>query len=199
MHDAAFAEAAVQSPAYILKRPLRPYSVGHELFLQGRRNALVGGDLAAIRPFHIWEAVLICEHSWREIRHLGMDPLIGLKFRIWGWRARKESLEVAIADFINYRRAGSSFPPTDPPDSSGREAGSPVMARLIQFLIAYLGKTEEQAHDYPFGLANWHFATWLETQGTLKILNEAELDFEKFCREQEEQRIAKAKEAPCRP
>jgi len=48
-----------------------------------------------------------------------------------------------------------------------------------------LGRTEEEALDYPLGLAYWHFAAYQEAQGNLKILNADEVEFLEWCEAQD--------------
>lgn len=192
MHDAAFARAAVPSPTAILKLPLRPYSVGHALWLLAAENPLADENAeSAIRPQHVVEAVWTCAHSWRELAAQHRRWLTLLKLGIWRRRARREDLALAAAEFQNYRRAGSSFPPIKPAEGDGRNCGAPVPALLIQFLAARLGKSEEAALDYPLGLAYWHFSAYQERQGVLQIKNAAEIEFEDWCLEQEAAQQAK--------
>lgn len=69
--------------------------------------------------------------------------------------------------------------------SGGRAAGAPLLARVVQFLVGRLGRTEEEALDYPLGLAYWHFAAYQEAQGNLKILNADEVEFLEWCEAQD--------------
>jgi len=187
MHAAAFARAAVPTPSIILKLPLRPYSVGHALWLEEENNPLAGDtEGRKVQARHIIEAVWICSSTWRELQAMHAERLALVKHWIWRRRARREDLAVAVVDFQNYRRNGSTFPPAESLEGGGRVAGSPVLARVIQFLIQRMGQTEAQAMDYPLGLAYWHFAVHQETEGGLKILNAGEMEFEAWCQQQDE-------------
>lgn len=93
---------------------------------------------------------------------------------------------IAVAEFRNYLIAGRSAPPAptesgykyangNPDAKSGRQLGSPVQARVLNFLS---GKTAllggKSIYDFPFGLALWLCFTDGETEGTVAIENEAE-------------------------
>jgi hypothetical protein len=187
VYDEAFSQAAaVVMPVFILRMPLLPYSVGHELCLKQSGNPLAAG-MSPLTGKHeaLFEAVLICSQSWREIKSMARDPLVKLKMRIWAWRARRENLQDGIDAFCRYRFSGYNFPQCSPVGEGGRIPGSPVLARMIQFLMMRMGKTEEEAMDYPLGLAHWHFATWLESEGSLTVQNENEKEFADYCEEED--------------
>jgi hypothetical protein len=187
MHDAAFARAAVPSPTRILNLPLRPYSVGHSLWLAAADNPLGedGAPNSSITPLQALEAIWICSHTWDELGEMHRRWLTLLKLWIWRWRRRGLDPAQAAAYFQNYRRAGSDFPPIDSMGDDGRTAGAPAPAVLLQFLMMKMGKTEPQAMDYPLGLGYWHLAVYQELEGRLKISNAEEVEFEEWCRAQD--------------
>ena len=211
MHDAAFSEAAISGPSrdsFILGMVLRPYSIGHELCLQKSRNCLVCEDVGPIGGMGsrggmdpevaaLFEAVLVCSQTWREIERMERDRLIWLKMRIWGWRVRKANIQEGIKAFCRYRLAGYSFPPSKPVGEGGRRPGGPVLARVIQFLVMRMRMTEVEAMDYPLGLAHWHFSTWLEGEGTLNIQNAAEKEFDDFCEAEDAKEARGSGGEPC--
>lgn len=190
MHDEAFADATRPTPACVLCLPLLDYSIGHEVLLLRRRNPIV-----LLSPAHffdlsdqeqaraIMEAVWICANTWRENRR---QPFAWLKIRIWGWKIRNANFSLAIAEFRNYLDAGRTLPPLLPcDDNQGRLCGAPFLARLIQYLVRHMKKTEEEAMDYPFGQAQFHYFTHAENEGALRIKNADEVDFENYCEEQD--------------
>lgn len=186
MHDAAFARASVPTPIAILKLPLRPYSVGHSIWLQAAGNPLAEDSGAfSITAEHVIEAVWTCASGWRELATQQARWLTLLKLRSWGRRARREDLAGAAVEFQKYRRAGSSVPPLKPPEGGGRTLGAPLAATLVQFLVNHFGKSEEEALDYPLGLAYWHFAAHQEREGAMRIVNAAEMEFENWCEARE--------------
>ena len=87
------------------------------------------------------------------------------------------------------------MPVTPAKDGTGRTLGGPYDAALLQFLIQRMRLTEAEALEYPLGLAQAHFLTYLERGGGLRILNGEELDFEDYCRE-EDAKAAAAKPEP---
>ena len=197
MHDAAFASAALQSPVTILKLALRPYSVGHELWLQAENNPLNSLQEplpnSRILGRHVVEAVWICAHSWRELRSMHQAWLTPFKIAAWRRRNRGADLAPAAADFQNYRRAGSTAPPMGPIDGAGRDLGGPPLAGITQFLLeSRLALSADEAMDFPLGLAYWHYAVHREGKGALKILNAGEMEFEEWCEGQEREAGAKS-------
>ena len=64
-------------------------------------------------------------------------------------------------------------------DAEGRSLGGPYDATLVQFLIkSGLCANEAAALEYPFALAEMHYLTHLEREGSLRILNSQEIKFE---------------------
>lgn len=173
MHEAALAQAALPAPTMILGLEMRPYSIGHEIWLIRQENPLViGGEP---EPRHVREAALICCETWKGALAMRKDWLIVPKLKLWKWRTRKENLALAMADFYNYRRGGCLNFKTEPsgrPGQATRLLGAPFLIRLIQFLVSTLRKTEEEVMDYPIGLAQMHYSAWLETEGCLQVYNE---------------------------
>jgi hypothetical protein len=188
MYETAFAKAATPAPVSILGLPLRPYSVGHELFLIGRNNAFV-----CDRPpgtTDLIEAALVCAHSWEEIH--APAPWLTVKTAMWRWHVRKQLANPMewILTFYLYRHNGSTVPHHQPPglaanETPGREPGAPFLLRLIQFLMFNLDLTEPEAMDYKLGLAQWHACAFWEAQGGLRIQNREEKQQEDFITTQE--------------
>lgn len=186
MHEPLLARAALPAPVRILGLVLRPYSVGHELFLIRETS-----EHAAPGIGELCRAVWICAHTWDENRLAYTDPLA--RFKLWVWRKRLPKYACfpeALSAFVRYRINGSlEFPPsevlrTDRPGSD-HLIGSPFLLRLQQFLMLELGFSESQAWDYPYGLAKCRWAAWCEEQGHLDIYNAQEEEFDAYCRRKE--------------
>jgi len=202
MHDAAFADATRPTPVVCLKLPLREYSIGHELLLLRRRNPLLWSSEADFNEMPVVdqraavvESVWICANTWRQ--NCG-EWFAGLKLRIWCRRLKKENFPLAVADFRNYLREGQSFPRLTPPDEkdSGRELGSPLLARLYHF-VAINYKVREPL-DFPLGMAHWLYFSALETAGQAQVENRMEQQIreetEQHIRDIEAERAAKSME-----
>ena len=94
--------------------------------------------------------------------------------------------QMAVADFRNYLIAGRSCPPSpsesgykyangDPDSKPGRQLGSPVLARAMNFLSDKPSLLDGcSVYDFSFGLALWLCFTDAEMEGTVVIENEAE-------------------------
>lgn len=193
-HELAFADANRPAPVRLLRLQLRDYSLGHEILLLRRRNALLllSADHFNALPkqdqiLALLQAVLICSATWDQNRR-------GQKWlRLWHWLNQNANWPLAIADFRNYLEQGRLTPAINGvPDATGRPLGGPYHARLLQFIIQNLGLRESEAFDYPFGAAQFHYFTYLELEGAIRILNQDEIDFETWCAEEE----AKANKTP---
>lgn len=212
MHDSAFAATARQGSAVILRLPMRPYSIGHELLLLAQQNPLLYAreyfdNLSpALQRLAVIRAALVCYRTWNQNqqpeRHL----------RLWGWRIRKDDFALAIAEFRNYRAAGSACPPTPTkenykiaagkPDAEfGREFGGCYYAKLVAHfsrggMFSALG--HETAFDVPLGFANYVYLSELELDGMALIENEREAQVAAEMDEARRQAAAE-KEAQCQP
>ena len=204
MHEPALARAALPAPVVCLGMLLRPYSLGHELWLIRESNAALRGSIDGLPA-----AVLICSQDWDELRRMRSDHFLGLKLWIWECRmkrkegdflrglsrifankksalirgnSRKALLEKELATFLAYRAEGLLELPISQVARSDRAMprlpGCPFILRLQQWLMTHFHLTESAAWDYPVGLAKMRWAAHWEQEGGLDIYNahEAESD-----------------------
>lgn len=194
MHEAALAQAALPAPTVVLGLLLRPYSLGHELFLiregncVGNAVASIGGKPPEMRD--LVEAVLICCQTFAEAKAMNRDWFFELKMKLWGRRLKKVDVAVELGKFRAYLDQGSlEFPISRMPRpgvrTSGRMAGAPFLLRLHQFLVTRLGLNEAAAWDYPYGLAKMQWSAYWEAEGGLDLYNEHEEQFDAFVAAQE--------------
>lgn len=205
MHDEAFADAARPAPRCILKLPMLPYSIGHEIILTRQRNDLVclsWDKFADLSPEHqqfaLKQACLVCYRTWKQ----NANPERWL--RLWSWIIRKTDWALAVAEFRTYRFEGMMFPPVPDPrfvqgktgdEEAGRTLGSPLMARLIHYLRSN-GIPETAIMDYPLGRAAFEYFAYLEENGRINVENSDEAEtresfnanVEAFKREAKEQK-----------
>src|SRR5579884_1995299 len=68
MHDLQFADAVRPARVVVLKLPLRPFSIGHELLLYRERNPLLFNGNFSEGQLHkaLVQAANICSQSWSE-------------------------------------------------------------------------------------------------------------------------------------
>ena len=150
MHEAALARAALPAPCQVLGLPLRPYSLGHELYLLREG---IGAEHPTSNTQHrtsknaqeeLIKAVALCSESWASAAGLQTDWLLGLKMWIWKRRLRRVvDWEAERQAFENYREAGSlEFPLSNLPRQHAgpapRPPGCPFLLRLHQFLVTKL-------------------------------------------------------------
>ena len=84
--------------------------------------------------------------------------------------------QTVITDLESRRDPFPFLPCASVPEATGRTLGSPYDASLIQFLLgSRLCQTEAEAYEYPFALAEMHYLTHLEHEGSLRVLNNDEI------------------------
>lgn len=191
MHEAAFAQAALPATTVCLGMLLRPFSIGHELFLIREGNPLAARveKPGRITKQDLAEAVLICSQSFAENERMAREFWADAKIRLWRWRCRRADFDMALATFQEYRDSGNlSLPPsgiTTPGKTPGRIQGTPFLLRLHQFIITQLRMSEAAAWDYKLGMAKMHWCAWWEGEGCYEVYNEVDAAHDEFVREQE--------------
>lgn len=193
MHEAALAQAALPQPTYVLGLRMRPYSIGHELWLIRRGNILLSGGFT---KRDVYDAALACSETWEGIKKLSEDKLLLLKCVLWRWKTRNVNFEEHAKAFIQYRALGSICFEVDSSLSKGfeygRQPGAPFLLRLASLLVTKHQETWLTVFDFPLGLAQMIYQTHLENDGAMKVWNKHDDDFRKYVEEEE------AKEAACR-
>ncbi len=202
-----FVAGLIPKPVRILRVPLLPYSIGHELILVRERNPLLAprehfNQLPIAEQIKaIVRAVQVCSRTWEQNKR----PDRWVKF--WCWLIRRSDFPLAIAEFRNYRDEGSTFPPIweEPGDGEdkGRKLGSPHMARLLDYSLQVCGPA---AFDAPLGAMQWLYLSSCEAEGLINIANEHERQIKEeieqhqadYDREQEEKR-RNAEGSDCQP
>ena len=202
MHESLLASAALPQPSVVFGMLLRPYSLGHELFLHRENNPIILGDgLAFLKTSRVdlVQAVFICSQTFEECRKSSLAFRPWSDFKLWIWRMRTRKLNTAteILKFMNYREWGSlSFPLVETAESSNRssthEPGSPFLIRLHQFLTLKKGLSDAEAWDYPYGFAMQQFIAYWESEGGLNVYNRHDEAHDKFVAEMEAEDKAKA-------
>lgn len=199
MHEAALAEAALPQPAVINGIPLRPYSLGHELCLIREASPFVSGEKPTSE--HLFKAIWICCNSWVENKTAAEQWLGPLKVRLLCRRFKRANIDQCIEQFTAYRKSGclqfrlSEIPrPVSREGGSRRMAGSPFLLMVQMFLVEHYRLSDEQAWDYPAGLAKMRWQTYWEQQNGLDIYNDQDAKFDAYReRREREKREAKLK------
>lgn len=169
--DLAFADSVQPASQTILRLPMLPYSIGHELRLLQQRNPLLLPEsdfdslLAKDQRLAIIRAALVCSQTWQQNQKLHRW------LNLWGWLIRNSDFALAIAEFRNYRHAGTTMPTLAEPDEKGREMGSPHTARILHFALSLYGL---DAYDAPLGQLQWMYFSAAEAQGNCKVENSTE-------------------------
>ncbi len=187
MHEPLLSRAALPAPTIVLGLTLRPYSIGHELYLIREQNAIATGGKP--RQSDLAQAALICCNTWAENQKLCRDLLFPIKAWAWKRRARKCIFEVELEAFKDYRAEGSlSFPPSgiSRHDSTpGTPPGAPFVLRIYQHVISHRLASPATAWDYPMGLGVMQWQCHWESEGRLEIYNEDEAEHDRYVAEEE--------------
>ena len=201
MHDEAFADAARPAPRCILRLPMQAYSIGHELILTTKRNTLLSANVSEFQSLPqpqqiqaLISAAYVCSQTWEQNNHVSYgfwsNLLDSRRWKRWERAISGVNWAVEIADFRNYRQAGSLCPPltdnrfseSSSDGDAGRTYGSPFMARLVNYLRQSM-VPESVLMDYPLGRAAFEYFAYLEEQQRAQVENaneqETRLSFEK--------------------
>lgn len=203
MHELLVADAFRPGPVCILNLPMAEYSLGHELMLLRRRNALLvltGQEFSALdywkQIFSIREAAWLCSDPFSERERCERVAPFMWRFRWNEWKRKRwvnrlsslqpEDYAVAEAELRNYLRSARPHIPTagkhavaalygDEPSSRGRCFGQPLVLSLYNFVIT-LPATERPANawDFPFARAMWLMYARLESDGAFRMENAEE-------------------------
>lgn len=203
MHETTFTDALLPPPVTVLRLPLKPYSLGHEILLLRQRNAFLTHTefhfncldvLAQKRQLRM--AALICSNTWAD----NHKPARGL--RLWGWLIRNAVYPLEIANFRNYLAEAyeTVFYTLNPKKEDdvraddmcadehgyeplhklrGRSLGAPLIARLLQFVTSdqlYGAHGHATPYDFPYAAALNFYLAHLESQGSTRIEGEAEAE-----------------------
>lgn len=206
MHELAFADAARPTPVVVLNLPLADYSIGHELLLLQRRNALVLLPPEAFQELDfsfqihaIREAVWLCSDPFSVRERFERPARVMWRFRWNEWKRQRwvkrlknllpQDYALAAADFRNYLEAARPRIPAagafavevlyGDDDAKGRSMGQPMVLSLYHFVIS-LPKEERPkskcAWDFPYAMATWLFFSRMESLGNYRIENFEERD-----------------------
>lgn len=190
MHEAVLARAALPAPTVVYGLLMRPFSLGHELFLLREGNPLLDAQTPkGVTAVHLAQAALICCQSWDENRGAALDWFRRPKMALWRWLVRRTNIEREIWRFIAYRDEGQlEFRLSDvakADKATPRAPGTPFLLRLQQWLMLSLRLQEAEAWDYPAGLAKMRWAAYWEQEQGLDVYNQHDAEFDQFIAEQE--------------
>jgi hypothetical protein len=224
MHELAFADAARPTPVVVLNLPLAEYSIGHELLLLRRGNALLTLSVEefstldfALQIHAIREAIWLCSDPFSVRDKCERAGWFMWRFRWNEWKRRRwvkrlkhllpEDYALAAMEFRNYLEAAHPRIPVPgrhaldvlyPDDESkGRAFGQPLIVSLYQFVLNMPSEERPRcAWDFPFALAMWLFFSQMETQGNYRIENFEERDEQSVMDKVKEDRAARKPEQP---
>ena len=193
MHEAALSHAALPTRVVICELLMRPFSIGHLLWLY-REDLFDAAITGAMSPRQLSSAALICSQTWEESASIDTGWLVPIKIKIWNWRVRRAAVAqlkqapaapyyfCELSKFANYLSSGSmDFPESEIPREAitpSRSPGRPFLLSLQQWLMVEFRMTESQSWNYPFGLAKMRWAAHWEAQGGIDIKNKREVEWD---------------------
>lgn len=177
--EGAFLHAALPEPVTILRHPLQPYSLGHEIILRRIGSPF----LAASGRFteeewkaKFFTAIFVCSRSWTAATAGLLDEALPKYFLKMRKVAGKFDLQSKIGEFIDYLRAGRTCPEYRKIRKRGFDTvtlDTPLLARLHFFAVSECGMSNAEAMDCPFGLLHWLYCVALEDRGWVKLTGKA--------------------------
>lgn len=172
--DAAYLKAAHPEPFRILGRDLRPFCIGHELLLQRFENKFSLESTEQPNEQDLLIAVYICSQPYARgfsLDNFTISKRAWLFSRVFG----PKYLTAAIIRFHQYIEAHTEIPDFyHTGDPQERTVGAPTIQAVKIARMANSTMTEDEVLNMPFSLAFWDHLTWLEGQGHIQIIDEAE-------------------------
>jgi hypothetical protein len=171
MHP-VFRRALIPEPRFrCLRLPLQPLTLGHLFLLQALDSPLLNAGRDVERG-DLLLAVAICSRPHAKAQRLllcGWRTTLFLWW--WGFRCRHVNIVNECAVFCTYLNEERAMPATVRGNSS-RELLAPIEWRLYCELTA-AGMSREQVLDTPVIAAQCLWATRMEAEGKIQLVNES--------------------------
>lgn len=167
---------------------LLPFSLSHKLFLEKLQSPFLSFDTKPSYPDLI-RAVLVCTKNHAENLSTVDTWFYRLKLKLWLRREKRLDWDKEIVKLREHIALGSLCPRVKP--EGGRAPGAPWVLRLYQFLTSVLKLSPGEAWDYRYGKAQFEWCSHWESEGSLKLWNSDDEQFEQWCKEQDKLEAAK--------
>lgn len=174
--DAAYLKAAQPKPFRVLTRRLLPFCLGHEILFQrfGIKFSIEKGERPEFGD--VAKAVHICSKPYS--RNATMDDFeIPFRAKILSTFLGHQYLNAAFNLFHEYLAEHTDVPDFyQKDDGTQAKCGAPTVQAVKVSLMSNLGMGEDEALNTPFSLAFWNHLTYMEPQGVIQIIDEAEVN-----------------------
>lgn len=172
--DAAYLKAAVPEPFTVLGKKLKPFCLGHELIFQrfGNKFSVESAESASL--FDLLTSVHICSQPYSKdvsLDEFSIPFRVKLYARLFGQKYITRAANLFAAYIESHTRIPDFYIKGKP---SAESIGTPTLQSVKVSLMANLGLSEMEALNTPFSLAFWNHLSWLEAQGTIQIIDDAE-------------------------
>lgn len=176
--SASYATAALPEPHTILGQRLKPFCMGHWLILCRFNSPLCRDENPGLEtPDDLVFAVFVCCHEPDEFMVEIESPELPQKLEMWG-------KEIGLFDFQEKGRAFMRYfnDATRQPkfwqsgSSDAQPTGTHWSQAVTLTLTGQCGYTEAQVKNAPFGKVISDFMRYCETQGSVRIMTEQEIE-----------------------
>lgn len=178
MINAAFFEAARQSPPVVLGKQLQDFTLGHYLFLSEADSPFLPQSTERVpAPLDLYLAAHICSGPVARQRALLKSHFSALRFRLWAWRCSRLNPLEELKKFAGY--ISTSFRWPKPEALGGAPTRTPHVYGLRVFLKDRLHQQRSEVDDTPLYEAHADYAEWvachiksdggLDTEGKHKV------------------------------
>lgn len=189
-----FLEALIPEPVVVLGVRLRPFSLGHSLFLQRQGNKFLASSpvQGTVKDFldDLVTGVAICSSTWRENLKAFSTGSIVEDVARWNLNVEKQLEETKeqidwereCQIFNDYIVTGTRTPPftrdrrrPSLPGEPENKSSLPSVEIIRVALMAKLGMSHAEIMDLPLAQVMWDFLAYEELYGKsgLKITTEA--------------------------
>lgn len=171
--DAAYLKAAHPRPFRIFGKKLMPFSLGHELLFQkfGNKFSIESKEDPSIHD--LMTGVFLCSRPYSPDVSLE-DFKIPFAARFWGWILGRAYINRAYSAFAEYIAEHTEIPEFYAKDSPKQNTGTPTIHAVKISLEEHLHRPTMEAWNTSFSLAFWDHLAWLESQGAIQIVDEAD-------------------------
>jgi hypothetical protein len=177
--QAAFQQAALPEPFTVLGKKLKPFTLGHDILLGVFESGFCRDVKTAPTCEDLLISTWICSfQNYQAVWEQLQNPALGKVLRKWGKSCGYFDVGEAFIAFSKYIHSHTLEPNYWVEDSGrgGRASDMPFSQFLKVTLMREFGMKEQEALDTPFAQAHWNYLTFLESNGGIRFMADADAD-----------------------